>query len=276
MHALHPDGSYYWSYTVKGPVTGRAEIAGSGAVIVPTTQQIYAIRPDGTLIWSFRGPVRIRGDLIRGLGDRLYFGGEDGRVFSVYNRGAVFGLTRAKVSALPIALSDGAIAAGRADGGVLVSSKRRVERFKLDGPVTAVLSCPGARVCAIAGGVLHALGMPQGGSFVTPAVRARQNGDLLGILSPDQRLEVFRGTSGERIFAVPLPEAASASPVMDGRGTTYVPLRNGALLGFAADGGVTACVAIGSSPLGEPVLDAPRKRLLVTASEGVVASVQLE
>lgn len=278
LHALHSDGSYRWSYTVRGHISGRSVTVASGAVLVPTVSRIYSLRADGKLLWNFRSPVRVRGDLIRGEGDRVYFGSEDGRVFSLSSRGALFGHSAGKVwhSALPIGLADGAIATGRDDGSVVVSSKHRVTRFKLTAPVSALLGCPGARVCAIADGMLYALGMPKGESFRTPAVRAAQNGELLSVLASDERLEVFRGTRGERVFQVALPQPASASPVLDGRGTTYVPLRNGALLGVARDGSLTACVAVGSSPLGAPVLDAPRKRLLVTASEGLVASIELE
>jgi hypothetical protein len=179
------------------------------------------------------------------------------------------------LSAPPAILADGAIAAGREDGSVTVSTKGRTARFQLNSPVTAVLGCPGARVCAISGGELHALGAA-GSAFRTPASRAAQNGELVSVLSPDDRLQVFRGTSGVLLAEARLPQPASAAPVLDARGTTYVPLRNGALIGFTQKGAVTACVPIGSSPLGTPVLDGPRKRLLVTASEGVLAAVQLE
>lgn len=277
LHALHPDGSYHWSYTVSGRVSGRPAVASTGVVLVPTVRRIYALRPNGSLLWIFNSPVRIQGDLTADSGGRHHFGSVDGRVFALSNRGALVGHIPGKVrlSVSPVTLSDGSIAAGREDGSVVVKRRGKLSRFRLNGPVTAILGCPGAEVCAIAGGALHALGA-SGGGFQTPAVRAGHNAELISVVRADDHLEVFRGTTGERLFEASLPYSASAPPAVDGRGTTYVPLRNGSLLGVDRGGRVTACVPIGNSPLGAPILDVLRNRVLVTASEGVLAAVQLE
>lgn len=276
VHALHADGSYLWSYTLRGPVTGRPAFGAGGAVLVPTPRHIYALRPDGRLLWLFNSPVEIRSGLVPDPAGRLHFASADGRVFALSGRGALVGHVpgRKRVSAAPRVLSDGAIAVGREDGSVVVSRQGRIARFHLEAPPVALLGCPGARLCAVAGGALHAL-EGSSSSVRTPAVRAVSDGELVSVLSSDDRLRVFSGPTWRRLAETPLPAAASATPALDATGTTYVPLRNGALIAVGKDGQVSGCAAVARSPLGSPVVDAERKRILVTASEGVLAAIEL-
>jgi hypothetical protein len=276
VHALRADGSFHWSYTVRGAVTGRLALSESGSVLVPAPRTIYALRPDGRLLWAFNSPVEVRGDLVRDASGRYHFASADGRVFAITSRGALVSHlpSKQRLSAGPLALPDGGLVAGRGDGSVLLSFRGVLSRFQLEGPVFSLLTCPGARFCAIGGGVLQSFGTRKD-PFRTPAVGAAANGELLAVLSTDERFELFRGTSGERRVTVTLPEPASAAPVLDARGTSYVPLANGALLVVGRDGAVSGCVPVASSALGVPVLDAARRRVLVTASEGVLAAIEL-
>lgn len=276
VHALHPDGSYHWSYTVKGRVTGGAVVVGSGAIFVPTARNVYAFRPRGTLLWSFASPVAIASALTTDGRTRTYFASQDGRVFSLSSRGALLGHIpgKVRVTAEPVVLPSGGVALGRQDGTVVVSSKGKIQRFTLEAPVTTVFGCS-ADVCAIAGNELQALGRTDA-PFRTTAARAAQNGEVLAVVTPDEKLRVFRGTSRELLFERALPAAASAAPSVGKNGTVYVPLRNGALVSVSTVGELNGCVPIANSPLGKPVVDPPRRRVLVTANEGVVASVAIE
>lgn len=277
VHALHPDGSYHWSYTVAGRVTGGPVVVASGGIFLPTSRTVYAFRPEGTLLWSFASPVTLSSGLGSDERTRTYFASQDGRVFTLSTRGALLSHIpgKVRVSVDPVVLRGGSIAVGRSNGTVLVSGKGKNARFELGQPVTALLDCPGATVCAIAGAELHALG-GSGARFRTPATRAGENDDHLAVLTSDERLRVFRGTGGEPLLERALPAAASGSPAVAKNGTVFVPLRNGALISVTPAGDVNGCVAVGDSPLGTPVLDAPRNRVLVTAHQGLVASISIE
>jgi hypothetical protein len=276
LHALSPDGNYLWGYTLKGAVTGRAALGASGAVLVPTARRIYAIRPDGTLLWVFNSPIRVLGDLARdGLG-RFNFGSEDGRVFALSGMGALVAHVPGRVpfSVLPLALTDGSIAAGRQDGSVLVSRGFKTVRFELGGAPSSLFPCPGYELCAIAGGQLRGVG-PSGRLGQVTALRAAASADLVAVLSDERHLELYRGLTGEPVFRLVLPDAASSAPAFDAKGRIFVPLEGGALFTVSPSGAPLACTPIGHSPLGLPVADAARGRMLVTASEGVLASVEL-
>jgi outer membrane protein assembly factor BamB len=274
VHALRPDGSYHWSYTLKGAVTGRLLVDSTGRVLVPTARVIYALHPDGRLAWAFRNPVELLGDLVRDGRGKIRFASRDGRLFEFDERGALVRNVRAEYpwSALPIALPDGSVAGGGAGGLVILSTPRGVSRFELGGRVEQVLACPGKGLCAIAGGELRRLG--QAGAPI-PAKRAGSEGQWLAVLKDDRNLSLLRGSSGERVFAAYLPEAASAAPAVDERGTVYVPLASGALVAYAVTGRVRGCEQIGRDSLSTPVVAADGS-VLVRDREGTIAVLSPE
>jgi len=276
LHAVRPDGTYLWGYTLKGAVTGRAAVGASGAVLVPTARRIYAIRPDGRLSWVFNSPIRVLGDLVPdGLG-RFNFGSEDGRVFALSGMGALVAHVPGRVpfSVLPVALTDGGIAAGRQDGSVLVARGFKTVRFELGSAPSSLFPCQGHELCAIAAGKMRVVGS-LGPLWQVSALRAAASADSVAVLSDEHHLELYRGVTGEPVFRLALPDAASEAPAFDAKGRVFVPLRGGALLTVSSNGVPVACTELGHSPLGLPVADAARGRVLVTASEGILASVEL-
>jgi hypothetical protein len=178
-------------------------------------------------------------------------------------------------SVFPVALGDGSIAAARHDGSVIVSRPGKTVRLELGAVAGGLFPCLGSQACAIAGGELRVLTSGSGSTFRTPALRGAGNAELLAALPDDRHVEVYRGLSGERVFALSLPDSASAAPLFDATGRLFVPLRGGALLAVSAAGTPIACARVGSSPLGLPVADVARGRLLVTALEGVLASFDI-
>lgn len=282
VHALREDGSYLWSYTLQGPVSGRSALSLFGALLVPSGRSIYALRPNGTLLWAFQSPLRVLGDLARDGRGRFHFASHDGRLFALSSAGELITHVPGRVafSALQVELPDGAIAAGRRNGEVLlVPTSGRTTRFALPSAPSALLGCPGARLCAIAGGTLYALveaaGHPEH-PWSTLAVRAGASAELLAVLPSDSSLEVFGGESRQRLFSRALPESASAAPVLDAQGTSYISLRTGALVAIARSGKLVGCAEVGRSALGAAVYDRERRRVLVTAAEGVLAAVAVE
>ena len=65
-------------------------------------------------------------------------------------------------------------------------------------------------------------------------------------------------------------------PVVDARGQVFVPLGSGARLVLSPDGRPRFCNQLARSPLGLPVLDEPRQRVLVTAGEGVLSAIEVQ
>lgn len=274
VHALRSDGSYHWSYTLKGAVTGRLLIDSSGRVLVPTSRWIYALRPDGRLAWVFSNPVELVGDLVRDGKGKVRFASKDGRLFEFNERGALVRSVRAEYpwSALPVAMPDGSVSGGSADGLVISSGPAGVRRFELGRRVEQVLPCPNGELCAIAGGELRRLSQLSAPASTLPARRAGSRGQWLAVLSDERTLRLFKGASADRVFDVELPEAASGAPAVDERGTVYVPLSSGALLAYASGGAVLGCEQIARAPLATPVV-APDGSVLVADREGTIAVV---
>jgi hypothetical protein len=275
VHALSAEGGYLWGYTLRGPVTGRVAIGVTSAVLVPTARRIYALRPDGTLLWVFESPIVVQSDLIAdGLG-RYFFESEDGRLFGLSGRGALVLHVPGQVafSSAPSLLANGAIAAARADGSAVSSLAGKTNRFVLGSPARELVSCPSAEFCALVGDEVLGVGA-SGVLFRIPALRASSDSQSLAVVT-DAQLEVYRGTPLRRELAWELPAAVSAAPVFDSDGRILVPLKNG-LLCAAVERNRVSCVKVAASALGTPVLDTPRHRVLVTAIEGLLASVEVD
>jgi len=273
VHALHPDGSFYWNYTVTGAVTGRLLVERSGLVLVPATQSIYALNPDGTLAWRARTPVEVEGGLVRDARGGVHFAGADGRIFELGERGKLVTEVEAEApwSALPTALPDGSIAAGSASGLVVVSAPSGVRRFELERAARQVLLCPGDRLCAVSGSALRTLtGEPP---LSLRARAAAVRGAFLSLLIDDRTLALHEGLSGPARHAVHLPSRASAPPALDASGTAYVPLVNGALVAVSRTGRVLGCEQIGRGAVVSAVVD-PSGLVLTATSEGNVAAIE--
>jgi hypothetical protein len=273
VHALAPDGAYRWGYTLRGPVTGRPTMSESGAILVPTASRIYALRPSGTLLWVVESPVSVMGDLVRDALGHYRFATEDGRLFSLAASGALITHVPGRVpfSALPVGLPEGTVAVGRKDGTITAFFRGKSRQYRVPEPPRALVECPGADACAVAGRQVFALGAA--GDWHTAGVRASGTSEWLAVLSDERHLELYRGAGHERRFTIELPDSASAAPAIDREGRTFVPLRSGVLFGVSAQGVPFGCTELASSPLGAPVVDAARSRVLVTASEGVLAAV---
>ena len=284
VHRLHSDGSFHWSYTVKGPVTGRTALTEDGRLLlVPAPHVIYALRTNGSLSWSSQSKVGIQSGFTRDSDGRLRFAAEDGRVLAFSDRGELLATHvpgKARVTAGPVVLRDG-LAVGRADGTIQVTQRNNTRVFRRKKPIRALFACPGPGLCAIAGHVLMPVGASKRGAFQMPALYAAsapgagKGESWLAVLSTDSRLELYSKLPGEPRYRLELPDQASAEPTLDAEGTTYVPLQNGALVVVTRDGRIAGCAGVADSPLGTPVVDVPRRRVLVTASAGELAAFQL-
>lgn len=283
VHRLHSDGSFHWSYTVKGPVTGRmAWATEAGVLIVPAPHHLYGLSTDGGVSWSSQSQLAVQSGIARDSGRHFRFVTADDRVRGITDRGRPlrgYIPGKARVTAGPFTVAGG-FAVGRADGTISVVRRGKTRTFSRKRAIQALVTCPGTGLCAIAGHVLSPVGAPRR-SFKLPAVfaegaRATDTGEAwLAVLPTDSRLELFSSLPGEPRYRLDLPGRASAAPAVDARGTTYLPLSNGALLIVSREGVITGCAAVADSPLGTPVVDASRRRVLATWSEGALAAFEL-
>ncbi len=91
VHALGPDGSYRWSYTVKGRVVAPpVEEASSGRVFIATSEKrLYALEPDSHLRWVFPLPVVPKSEITLTPKGTLLFVGQDDYLYGVTTGGAL-------------------------------------------------------------------------------------------------------------------------------------------------------------------------------------------
>lgn len=271
LHAYAADGTYRWGYTLRGAVVGDLALTGT-LVLVPTTRRIDAIRLDGTQLWSFESPVTIRAGLVADGAGRFFFASEDGRLFSISERGALQHIPgKGGFSSAPARLGN-AIGIARVDGTAMLAHGFRTRRMDLGGAARELFACPNAELCALI--EREVVGFNSGSpTFRYPALHAGSGAGRLAVVSERRFLDVYRG--GERLFSAPLLGDASAAPLVDARGRVFVPLESGALLAFSEAGRALGCTKLADSPLGVPVFDAGRRRVWVTAREGVLAAVEV-
>ena len=91
VHALASDGSYRWSYTVKGRVVAPpVEEASSGRVFVATSDaRLYALEPNSHLRWVFPLPVAPKSELALTAKGTLLYVGQDDYLYGVTTGGAL-------------------------------------------------------------------------------------------------------------------------------------------------------------------------------------------
>ncbi|HEY3666384.1 MAG TPA: PQQ-binding-like beta-propeller repeat protein [Polyangiaceae bacterium] len=110
IHALSPDGSYRWSYSVHGAVLHRPLFASGLWYIATSANRIYALTRDGSLYWVFKPPSTIDSELALDEGGLLFFAATDRYLYGVTSHGGVS--VRAQLGELkagPSTAPDGAV-----------------------------------------------------------------------------------------------------------------------------------------------------------------------
>jgi hypothetical protein len=239
VHALRPDGSYRWSYTVKGRVVAPPveEPATRRAFVLTSEARLYCLEPDARLRWVFQLPVAPKSEVTLTPKGTLLFVGQDDHLYGVTTGGAlVLRLASPGARSGPVVLGDGKTALVLNDQ-LATLKGYGFERTPLSGPQSAaswlelaadraVFSCESgkARVLGSAGPLLDA-----SSDCLAPPVR------------------------GDGFFAV----AESKGDVR-----------------LLYDSGGTATVSLGSSPL-RPLWDAPRRRLILSSATGAISVLEM-
>lgn len=239
VHALGPDGTYRWSYTVKGRVVAPpVEEPVNHRVFIATSEaRLYALEPDSHLRWVFPLPVAPKSELALTAKGTLLFVGQDDHLYGVTTGGALtLRLAAPLARSSPTLLENGQIALVLGDSFAILKGygfARAALPRAFDGAARLGVGADGS-VLACENGVIRAAREP-GGLFEAPS----------DCLSPPVR--------GDGFFAV-----AEAS----GNVRLFQP------------GGASESIALGAAPL-RPVWDAARRRLVLATATGSVQVVQL-
>jgi hypothetical protein len=239
VHALMPDGSFRWSYTVKGRVIAPpVEEPGSGRVFVATSEaRLYALEPDSQLRWVFPLPVAPKSELALTPKGTLLFVGQDDYLYGVTTGGALSLRLAAKgARSAPTQLASGqtALVLGEA---LATLKGYGYERATLPGPFGA-----SAKLAVATDG----------------AVSACEDGKASVI------------SDGQREFEA---KTDCLSPPTRGQGFFAVAEAGGGVRLFHGDGRTTQ-VSLDTAPL-RPIWDAERKRLVVSSATGSVTVLEL-
>ncbi len=279
VHSFESDGRYRWSYTVSGAVVGRLALRpADDAVLVGTTRQlVYAITSGGQLNWKFRTITPVMTGLAPGGSDLVLFAGADQYVYALSTRGAA--RWRAPLGGFadadPLMTRDGVVWVAVGDSLLRVERSWRTRRLALPAEaVGAPLAFEGG-VVVIAGNSV--LGFDSEGQrlFSHPDVRFVASGtSTLVAVGIDGRVFTLDRTGETRALAV-LGAAPSAPPAV-GSDAAYVPLVTGELATVSLnEPGRPAARFVASSALGRPVLDPPRRQLLIETATSQICAVPL-
>jgi outer membrane protein assembly factor BamB len=238
LHALAPEGSFRWSYTVKGRIVAPAiEDGNTGRVFVATSEaRLYAFEPDARLRWVFPLPVAPKSELALTQQGTLLFVGKDDHLYGVSTSGAlVLRLASPAARSAPAVLSNGKPALILADS-IATLKGYGFERTPLSEPLAL-----GARL----------------------------------LLTSDR--SVFACEDGKSRSIAPRPELAQAldcvAPPVPANGFLAVAAASGDVRLVYPSGELTV-VQLGSLPQ-RPVWDGARRRLILSTATGKVSVLEV-
>ena len=239
VHALAPDGSFRWSYTLKGRVlTPPVEEASSGRVFVATSEaRLYALESDSRLRWVFALPAAPKTELALTSRGTLYFVGEDDHLYGVTTGGALtLRLAAPSARSAPVSLEGGLLAVVLGD---------QLATLKGYGYIRAPLGSTFSGAAKLAVAANRAI-------FACDEGRARAA--LIGRKELDTESDCLSAPArGDGFFAI-----AEASGVVR----------------LVFDSGEVERITLGAAPL-RPSWDAARRRLIVATATGAVSAVAL-
>jgi outer membrane protein assembly factor BamB len=268
VHLLRGDGSYRWSFTVKGAVIAPPVIGDQGTVYVATsTRELYALRANGTLAWSTALAGTPLSPLEKAPDGSLLIATGEGVLYAVTPGGRMRTAltTREPLTAAPIAL-DGAWAAGGRRGTLFRVEGYALERVRLSSSPLTALSRAGREVLALSDGEL--IGAKSSGA--APVAWLGCPGESPVAVHADGKLG--RIVAGKLSPLAALAEPASAPPACLADGRVLVPHESGALSVVGPGASVTRHVVM-PGRLFSPLVDPARNTVIVTSADGRSAAL---
>jgi outer membrane protein assembly factor BamB len=126
LYALRPDGSFRWSYTLRGRVVGRPGVGSDGLILASAQRNaLYALEAEGTLRWVASIPGGVTSAPVTDGDGKIWVTTGGGTLLGFTRRGGVSGFARiGPASALgPVLLESGEVAVGNADGTLRVAGR---------------------------------------------------------------------------------------------------------------------------------------------------------
>jgi len=239
VHALGPDGSFRWSYTVRGRVAAPPiEEASTGRVFVATSEaRLYALEADSHLRWVFPLPVAPKSELLLTPKGSLLFVGQDDHLYAVTTGGALtLRLAAAQARSAPTWLAGGQAAL------VLGDAFATLKGYGYDrSPLPAAFGAS-AKLALDA----------------DRAIFACEDGVARVVGGAGTELEV---------------KSDCLSPPVRGDGF-FAIAESGGGLRLMYPNGVASHIPLGAAPL-RPTWDAPRHRLIASTATGSVTVLDL-
>lgn len=290
VHALGSDGSFRWSYGLRGIPVGSPAVDAAGRVYVATREgRLYVLSVDGQLdaVSSVHGrpqgaPLWADGAVYLVAGERLIYATPGGAAAGSSELGA-------PASAALASVGTGLIAVGTTDAALLYRRSRMVARIELRAPLVQPLLGGDERWFALASDGLSAFDASSRALlWSAPARRAALSADQRSlVVEADRELRWLSPLTGEVLGRAPLLGDVSAAPAITSSGVVLLPMVGGQLrlvdpLGQvdpsrprALSGEVAAVeigvVEVGRAPLWAPVHDEARGSVVVAAGGSVLA-----
>jgi hypothetical protein len=234
LHALRPDGSFRWSYTVRGRVLGRPAWGPDGVALASAQQSaLYAVEADGSLAWTATIPGGVTSGPVVDPDGKVWVTTGGGTLLAFGRHGGVAGVARiAQGSASgavmgPVLLETGEVAVASADGTLRVAGPYgRSRTARWDGPV---------RELRAGGGGLFALGAAGLARFDERPLEQRWvRADVTGIACTRPGLVTLERDKARWVSRAGEPGPAVSVP--PGAGPTTTCASDGALLFASAAG----------------------------------------
>jgi outer membrane protein assembly factor BamB len=284
VQAIAADGALRWSYTVEGAVLASPLVDSEGRVLIATSAaRLYAFWPSGERAWALRLRAHVATELVPAatLGGVLV-GTADGSLWALSERGSplwhtdaggplssVLGVSGRRIVAATQAgdalLFEGAVRRSRA---VLGAAPREGAVVFEDG--SAALLAGSSLLCVNTAGAVawrrEDVAWLGGASSSLLAIE-KERGGAHTVLS-------HLGADGRVLSSARLPGSASGPPISGENGVVYVSGDAGELWAVARGGAVSRS-RIARTALHRPVLDAPRRRVVVAAGSGAITVVEL-
>ncbi|HSO37811.1 MAG TPA: PQQ-binding-like beta-propeller repeat protein, partial [Labilithrix sp.] len=85
LHAVGADGTRKWTWPAPGPFDWQMlpALGWDGTIYTATQQKVVALRPDGTVLWTFDAKQNLRTPVVVDVDGVIYVGGDSNRLWAI-------------------------------------------------------------------------------------------------------------------------------------------------------------------------------------------------
>jgi hypothetical protein len=239
LYALRPDGSFRWSYTLRGRIVGRPSIASDGLILVSAQQNgLYALEPEGTLAWVASIPGGVTSAPVLDGDGKIWVTTGGGTLLGFTRRGGVSGFARIGPSSAlgPVLLESGEVAVANSDGALRVAGRfGRSQKAHCDAPLRELRAGSGGLFALGAAGLARFDASPLEERWV----RAGVSGIACtrpGLVTLEHGSARWLSAAGEPGPARPLPDGSVNATTCRPDGSVLLANGEGALHQLSARG----------------------------------------